>query len=320
MPYSLRSQKESRLQIIPKSPNENNTVSELLKTNNRLYYPYPQLMNNKICTEITKVYDNQKTTLVFEIRNTVCVVCGTLQKPSSLDKIGKCKGKSREKHCKLTIYDSIPPCIRNLTIHEQHSLRLLKIYANHNFSNSYMYAKYKGTLHLSVNWLVWQLCAGFIGINNTYNKKTKVMNAKVKKALKWLIENNNLYHDFMFPTETLDYFVKSDINVFARASGEVFTTLANIDQNELGKDDSNFKVLPVGELIKNGSKEVISFSKDKKDAYIFPYLYPKGNQYISNKTTARAMEVKNRMFNLDPRFRECTDWLFFILIIWKSIV
>ena len=59
------------------------------------------------------------------------------------------------------------------------------------------------------------------------------MNSKVKKALRWLIKNNHLYKDFIFPTKTLDFFVESDINIFAGASGEVFTTVSNIDQIEL---------------------------------------------------------------------------------------
>ena len=133
-----------------------------------------------------------------------------------------------------------------------------------------------------------------------------------------VIKHNKLYLDFKFPKEALDSWIKSEINIFAKSCGEVFATLANIDRSELRKDDSNLKVLPVGEILKNGSKEVISFAKDNKDGYFFPYLYPKGNQYIPNNKTARDMEVKRRMFSVDGRFRNCNDWFFFILTLWKN--
>ena len=117
-----------------------------------------------------------------------------------------------------------------------------------------------------------------------------------------------LYEDIIAPEAPLEYFWNQEADVFGKSNGDVFTTLRKVD---VGTDDSNFKVLPVGEMIKNGVKEVFSFAFKNIDAYLFLYLYPDGIHGIPNKTSKRAMIVRNRLFHKDPRFRNFTQWLFY---------
>ena len=44
---------------------------------------------------------------------------------------------------------------------------------------------------------------------------------------------------------------------------------------------------------------------DYKDAFLFPYLYPYGT--IPNNQTNRPMVLGNRLFHIDPRFRDIKE-------------
>ena len=247
--------------------------------------------------------------LTFEIRDTKCRKCNVLFKRSNLNKSLECRAK-----CVNISFGEIPMCIKRLTSSEKESLRLIKIYAKQQYSNNYMYARFQGTSHLSLNWNVWQLCSGLISYNNSYNKRTLRFNNKIKTALKWLIENNKLYEDFVFPKETIEYFMEfddTDAKIFAKSSGEVFSVPKHIDQSQFGKDDSSYNLLPVGELVKNGAKEVFSVAFKNKEAYLFPYLFPTGNSFLHNSNTARAMIVRNNLMNIDNRFRSSNDYIFY---------
>ena len=93
------------------------------------------------------------------------------------------------------------------------------------------------------------------------------------------MENNEIYQNMKFPAATLEYFWKQEDNVIGDSTGNVFTTLRTIDEEHYGKDDSKKNVLPVGEKINNGVKEVVSLAYDNVDAHLFPYLYPNGIGY-----------------------------------------
>ena len=93
-----------------------------------------------------------------------------------------------------------------------------------------MYERYKRTANLSVNWRVWKQCGGLVGFNNDCNKMKQVYPPKVRTAIRWLIRHNRLYEGIKLPKESLKFFwYYKRNNLFAKKSGEVFTTLRKID-------------------------------------------------------------------------------------------
>ena len=170
----------------------------------------------------------EREPLDLKLRNIECANCGVLHKRGNLNRYKVCSSGK----CIRTIFGVIPECFRRLTEKQLDCLRFVQIYSRKQCSNSsYMYERYKGTANLSVNWRVWKQCGGLVGFNNDYNKMKQVYPPKVITAIRWLIRHIWNY--------------KRD-NPFAKKSGEVFTTLRKIDERQLGTDDANFKVLPVG--------------------------------------------------------------------------
>ena len=266
----------------------------------------PQKLTNQNYKDLLEWHYDKKTfpiePLTFQVRNQLCSVCQVYQKPSSLS-YGKCKRPGKGKSvCEPIYLQEIPIEIRLLTSKEKNSLRLLKIYVENQLRNSYSYERFKGTAKLSLNWEVWLSCSGLVGINNEY-----------LRSLRWLIKHNYLYKDIVFPKATLDCFWENE-NIYGVSSGEVFqkfTTRRTIDQTHYGTDDANRNVLPVGDIVKNGVKTVIGLTFQQKDAYLFPHLYPDGKGAIENNRTARAMDIRTRLFHKDPRFRKSAMWMFY---------
>ena len=283
----------------------------------------PQLLSNnkykELIHQFCSIGKEKKEPFSFQLRSKICKQCNVLQKPRNLTKSGYCSYKGKDKQgCKPITLSTIPHCIKILNKNEKNSLRLLKIYVENQYHNKYDYERFKGTAKLSLNWNVWVSCSGLIGLNSDYNQRKPRYNFKVLSALRWLIKHNHLYKNIEFPQATLDCFLENS-DIVGSSTGEVFTVPRNIDQSFYGTDDANKNILPVGDIVKNGVKEVIGPTFNPKDAYLYPYLYTDGNNSIENNMTARAMSVRQRLFHKDPRFRKCASWIFIILMKWRSL-
>ena len=125
-----------------------------------------------------------KEEIQFELRDTKCNRCDVYHKKSSLNKDGIC-AKTK---CNPIGFGHIPRCITILRPSEKDALRLIRIFAIKQKSNSYLYERFKGTTNLSVNWKVWKTCAGLISTDPRYSLMPKIFNRKVKEAFRWLLK------------------------------------------------------------------------------------------------------------------------------------
>ena len=107
----------------------------------------------------------------------------------------------------------------------------------------------------------------------------------------------------------------------------MFNTLKNIDQTLVGTQDAMPRVLPmcveadldamnynlfasqqdVNDNVRDGLASLFTLSFRHKEARIFPYLYPRGCFFDDNHETKRALRIRNQLFKISPRFRNCSD-------------
>ncbi|CAF0707230.1 unnamed protein product, partial [Brachionus calyciflorus] len=232
----------------------------------------------------------------------------------------------------------VPDELRGLKNYFQiNKLSLCTVYCNTFQPTNYAYWHFNGKMNI-VNKTEDHLKGTFGLILDNFDEQVDDDRNVVRNALLWLKRNNHFYQEFIPAIERIDNFIQK--NKFDRYNGFPLTDstllnqkdsqitlnvnnssdtglIINMDERKTEQYVENFPV-SIGLCYKKDSSNKIIPTKiyngdSDVEPKLFPHLFPYGTgYYIRNSSSVTlAQYFRNRLLNVDPRWREDKFYLFY---------
>ena len=133
-------------------------------------------------------------------------------------------------------------------------------------------------------------------------------------ALLWLRKNNPIYSTIPFNDAFAQILRPVNQQLYVNREGCLFfKTRANVMMRNAGRKDFAFKRVPIAESIENELQTICNATRLNAivEVLLFPWLFSTGEGHFPFTTSSRIKKLKKMIFNLDERFRNDTEYLFY---------